>query len=69
MNPLIFKILKIIFFIISGYISGRIIIRLMNKKRAENFYSISDPEIITVSVLSGAVITAIFFRLLPRLFQ
>jgi hypothetical protein len=55
MNPIIFKLIKILFFFIAAYLSALLLLRALN--RNEKKFSITDPEIITAAILSGAVLT------------
>lgn len=66
MNPLIFKLIKIAVFLISGYITARITVNYFRKKNSNS--SMSDPEIIALAVFSGALVSGLFSFTIKRIF-
>jgi len=69
MNPLVFKLIKILFFVAVSFGAGRLLIEFMGRRPGRKKPKHSDPEIFAASVLAGAIITSICFTLIPRLLK
>jgi len=55
MNPLVFKLIKIAIFVSAGYITARSSVNYFRKKNSNA--SMSDPEVIAMSVFCGALMS------------
>jgi len=64
MNPLVFKLIKIAIFVLSGIITAKISVNSL--KRRNPAAAMSDPEIIALSVFAGALVTGFFSFIIKR---
>lgn len=65
MIPAALWMIKLVVFFVTSYITARVLLKFFLKQNSNA--AVSDPEIITVSVISGAFVTGLVMFIVKRL--